>query len=345
MLPKPLRQTGLYIRYILLGIVISVGLLLIGVNNLLAPMAPANFEAIPVRVTIPAGSSGAQIAKILADKGLIKSELLFRLLVRKEGVAQDLKAGEYQLSPTLTPLELINKLTTGDVISDYVRVTIPEGYTVKQITDLLEAEGLIQRERFLQLVQEGDFPFSFIDKIPADVDYRLEGYLFPDTYHIDLEMDEKAIIQLMLQRFDQVISETRINELASQLDMTLHEAVTLASIVEKEAKLPEERAVIAGVFHNRLEKGMMLGSCATIQYILGEPKARLLTSDTQIPSPYNTYLHTGLPPGPIAMPGKDSLLAAVKPAETEYYYFRARDDGSHYFTKTLAEHNRAAGLN
>lgn len=338
---KPLRPVKSYMNYFFSGLIIAAVLLIIGVNNFLRPMISATTaEVKPLRVTIPQGTSGAEIAKILADKNLIRNESFFRLLIRWEGAGKNLKAGEYELSPTLNPRQLIKLLTSGDVYENYVRVTIPEGYTIRQITHLLDKEGIIERERFLELIEKGDFPFHYISDIPQEVNYRLEGYLFPDTYYFSREASEEEIIRRMLERFND-ITEGEIKEQAQKLGLSLHEIVTLASLIEREALLAEERELIAGVFYNRLEKGMLLGSCATVQYILGEPKANLTTKDTQIPSIYNTYLHAGLPPGPIASPGKDSLLAAVRPRETDFLYFRARDDGSHVFSRTLAEHNRA----
>lgn len=338
-LPKPLQQTRQYAGHLAIGLISTFALLLVWLSNLMAPVA-AGSETEPVRVVIPAGASAGEIAHILAGEGLIKSELLFRALVRWEGVGERLQAGQYELSPGMTPREIIACLAAGDVIEEYVRVTIPEGYTVVQIADLLARESLVDRERFLEVVQSGEFEFDFIDEIPGNVDYRLEGYLFPDTYYFLPGMGEEAIIHHLLQRFDQIVTP-EIRARARESGMTLHEVVTLASIVEREARLPEERPIIASVFYNRLSRGMKLRSCATIQYILGEPKERLLLSDLQIPSPYNTYLHAGLPPGPIAAPGKASLLAVVYPADTDFLYFVARNDGSHTFSRTLEEHNRA----
>ena len=328
-----------YLVHIVIGITAALLLLTIGINNLLAPVA-GDGTGNPVRVVIPSGATGGTIARILAEEGLIKNELFFRYLVRWEGAEAKLKAGEYELSPAMAPKEIIDRLVQGDIVQDYVRVTIPEGYTVPQIADLLAEKGLIDRGRFLQLVQEGAFDFDFIGEIPDGVDYRLEGYLFPDTYYFTPEAGEEAVIDRMLQRFADVINP-EIRERARELGMSLHELITLASIVEREARLPEERPIIAGVFHRRLQLGWKLESCATIQYILGEPKERLLTEDTRIPSPYNTYLHTGLPPGPIAAPGEAAIRATAYPEDTEYLFFCADKDGSHIFSRTLEEHNQA----
>ncbi|MGI6142504.1 MAG: endolytic transglycosylase MltG [bacterium] len=336
---SPIQLAKRYLLHIVMGIFAALVLLIIGINNLLAPVTVGS-TGTPVRVVIPGGATGGAIAQILADEGLIKNELLFRVLVRWEGAEEKLQAGEYELSPAMAPREIIHRLVQGDTVKDYVRVTIPEGYTVLQIADLLAQEGVVEKARFLDLVQEGVFAFDFISDIPDTVDYRLDGYLFPDTYYFSPELGEEAVINLMLQRFAEVVTP-EIRERAQELGMSLHDLITLASIVEREARLPEERPVIAGVFHKRLQLGRKLESCATIQYILGEPKERLLTEDTRIPSPYNTYLHAGLPPGPIAASGEDSIRAAAYPEDTEYLYFCATGDGSHIFSRTLAEHNQA----
>ncbi|HHY37133.1 MAG TPA: endolytic transglycosylase MltG [Firmicutes bacterium] len=334
-----IQQARRYLVHMVIGIIAALLLLIIGINNLLAPVTLDNTGA-PVRVVIPRGATGENIARILAEEGLIKNELLFRLLVRWNGAEAKLQAGEYELSPAMAPGEIIDRLVQGDTVDEYVRVTIPEGYTVLQVADLLAEKGLVDRERFLNLVQEGAFAFDFLAEIPDTVQYRLEGYLFPDTYYFAPEAGEETVINRMLQRFAEVVTP-EFRERARELGMSLHELITLASIVEREARLPEERPIIAGVFHNRLQLGRKLESCATIQYILGEPKERLLTEDTRIPSPYNTYLHAGLPPGPIAAPGEASIRAAAYPEETEYLYFLADNDGSHIFSRTLEEHNQA----
>lgn len=337
--PNSLQHLG---RYLSVGIFLVLVLLASGASNLLTPVMMEGPSS-PVRVIIPSGSTGGQIAKILADQDLIKSEFIFGLLIRWQGVAGELKAGEYRFTPTMSPREIIKELLRGNIVDNYVRVTIPEGYTLLQMAALLAQKGF-DEEKFLSLVQSGDFAYEFIPDLPGEADYRLEGYLFPDTYHFSPGEGEEAVINRMLQRFEEK-TVPKIKERAGELGMSLHELITLASIIEREALLAEEKPVISGVFHKRLQRGMKLQSCATVQYVLGEPKVHLSTADTQIPSPYNTYLHTGLPPGPIGAPGEDSLLAAANPEENSYLYFCARDDGSHTFSITLAEHNQAKRQN
>jgi len=220
------------------------------------------------------------------------------------------------------------------------RVTIPEGYTVTQIEEILAEKGIVDRTRFREALKSEDFSLPYLSPAPRDPRH-LEGFLFPATYEFPAGLAEKEIIGLMLQRFDAVLTP-ELQRRSQAMGLSVREVVTLASLVEREARLDEERPIIAAVFLNRLRRGMRLESCATIQYILGKQKEKLTYRDLQIPSPYNTYLHDGLPPGPIANPGLASIKAVLYPAEVDYLYFVARGDGSHYFSRTLGEHQTAA---
>jgi len=204
---------------------------------------------------------------------------------------------------------------------------------------MIAAVNLVSREEFLEAAAKGEFDYDFLTGVPHG-EKRLEGFLFPDTYQFEADATAEEIINVMLKRFGEVYNE-EYRRRAQELGLSTLEVVTMASIVEKEAKLDEERAVIAGVFYNRLKKNWKLESCATVQYLLGEPKAELSYKDLEIDSPYNTYKYYGLPPGPIASPGKASLEAALYPEEVDYLFFRANPDGSHTFSRTLAEHNQA----
>lgn len=297
----------------------------------------------PVRLTdeasftVAQGSSAADIAQGLYDAGLIKSPMLFRLYIKSEGIGNELKAGDYTFSGIITFDSIKNELLTG-VSGEDVSVTIPEGLTVKETAQIFAEKGLVDADTFMDFTQNGDFLYDYL---PAKgTENRLEGYLFPDTYRIGKGWTEKEIVNTLLAQFDKVWTD-EFQKKADELAMTQAEVITLASIIEKEAKVKEDRPLISSVFHNRLDTGMMLQSCATVQFILGEPKNPLLYKDLEIPSPYNTYLNAGLPPGPIASPGKASLEAALFYDDTDYYYFLAKPDGSHYFSKTLEEHNAA----
>lgn len=287
-------------------------------------------------VIIPSNASTSEIANLLYDKKIVSNPFLFKLYARISGFESKLQAGEYKFSGHVSLKDIKEKLTTGQVV--YIKFTIPEGYTVEQIANLLEKKGLIDKEKFFDCINSESFSYEYLP--PPGSEGRLEGFLFPDTYKIAKGFSEKQIIELMLARFDEVFID-EWHQRVEELDMSVLEIVTLASIIEREAKIESDRPIISSVFHNRIKKGMYLESCATIQYALGEVKDVLLYEDLAIESPYNTYKSAGLPPGPIAACGKAALKAALYPEATKYLFFVAKKDGSHYFSKTLAEHNTA----
>ncbi|MDA8236206.1 MAG: endolytic transglycosylase MltG [Clostridia bacterium] len=303
-------------------------------KELLSPVTPGSSEK--VVITIPGGASTGKVAAILTEQRLIKNDRVFSLYARFQGLDNKLKAGEYQFSPAMSVQEIVDALTKG-VVTTYT-FTIPEGYNTKQIAKVLVDKGYVNDEKFWQAVEKGNFEYDFLKGLPNGRQ-RLEGYLFPATYKITKGMTEEQIIDRMLKRFSQEITP-EYKAKADKLGLTLHEAVTLASIIEREAVADEERPKVAAVFLNRIKKGMKLESCATVQYALGENKTRLLYKDLRIDSPYNTYLIKGLPVGPIANAGSPSLQAAVNPADVDYLFFVVSVDGKHAFSKTLAEHNR-----
>lgn len=296
-----------------------------------------------ISVEIPFGSSSNKIASILKEKGLIKSELIFKIAVKKSDIGEELKAGKYILSTDMDIYKIIDELTKGGKNENVIRFTIPEGYEIQQIADKLANEGVVDKERFLELTSDKEY---FEDKHPILKELKegqgLEGFLFPSTYEIYTDTTEEDIIDKMLSKFEEVF-ERSVRPHMDKYDFTVNEVVTLASIIERESKLDEERELISAVFHNRLNKGMLLESCATVQYALGERKEVLSTKDVKIDSEYNTYIHEGLPPTPIASPGEKSLIAAVNPADVDYLYFRTKEDGTggHIFSKTYEEHMRA----
>ena len=229
----------------------------------------------------------------------------------------------------------------------YLKVIIPEGYTFNQIADKLEKASLISKDKFASVASKEKFDYKFLKDIP-NREKKLEGYLFPDTYIFDVKAGEKAIIDRMLARFDEIFKPEYYDK-AKALGLSVDDVIILASLIEREAKEYEERRLISGVFYNRLKSKdpahKKLQSCATIQYILlnrtGEVKPKLTEADTKIEDPYNTYLHEGLPPGPICCPGKESIEAALEPEATDYYYFVSKGDGTHEFSKTLSQHQAA----
>lgn len=299
----------------------------------LEPVAAGADET--VLVTIPPGASTSDIAALLHTENLIRDPLAFRLYARQHQLDQSLKAGEFMLSRGMDVAGLLEALITGTVVT--YPFTVPEGLTVVQMADVLHKQGVADRDRFLEAARDPALlPAGAV--IDGDVREPLEGYLFPDTYQIPRGYTEAEIVRLMVQRFEQVMTD-ELRARAAELGMTLHEAVTLASIVEREAT-SQDRAGVASVFHNRLDIGMKLDSCATINYVLDEPKLILTYADLETESPYNTYLNTGLPPGPIASPGEAALRAALYPDESDYFYFVVKADGGHAFARDYGEHEQ-----
>lgn len=290
-------------------------------------------------VTIPKGASTTSIATILKEADLIQNINAFKAKTKLLEVDGKMQAGDYQLSKAMSTEDIIDKLVSGDTYVETFTFTIPEGYEVRQIVDKLTSEGYVDADAFKTVLAEGDFDFAFLEGV--DRSYLLEGYLFPDTYTFKKGASETEIVTRMLERFDEIFKAEYYAQ-AQAMDMSVDQVVTLASIIERETIKKEELPIVSSVFHNRIEIGMPLQSCASVQYILMERKERLTYDDIAIQSPFNTYLHLGLTPAPIASPGQDAIIAALYPAETDYLYFVATyaGDGSHYFNETLAGHNR-----
>lgn len=292
------------------------------------------------QITVPAGASTAQIAGMLNDEGLIRHEMWFRLFSKLGGHDGRYLQGVFLVPEGAGYNKIFKVLKNSPVPQDVVKVTIPEGLELRQIADRLEEAGLIDRTAFYQEVENGDFDYAFLKNLPKR-ENRLEGYLFPDTYQFSKQEGERAIINKMLARFDEVYNETyRLR--AKELGMTDDEVITLAAIIEREAQGDVDRKKVAGVFSNRLKNAQYpyLESCATVQYILKERKPVLSVADTKINSPYNTYQNPGLPPGPIASPGQESIEAALYPEQHEYLFFVMDSAGMHRFAKTFAEHQQ-----
>ncbi len=307
--------------------------------SLLPPMEVGPLVS-AVIVEVPAGATARDVGHLLRQQGLIRSAAAFVVLTRLTGVDAYLQAGHYRLRPDMTLGEVVQLLARGGVaVQD---VTIPEGLTVRAIGQLLERRGLADAQRFIQLASDDRWLFADarpFDKPPGP----LEGYLFPDTYRFAVGQSEESIIRKMVTRFvDRMVPLYR--ELGSQSGLSLHEAVTLASIIEKEAMRDGERSLVSSVFHNRLRRGLPLQADPTLLYVLDPPPRRLLREHLAIESPYNTYRYKGLPPTPIASPGVASFRAALQPAGTDYLYFVARGDGSHIFSRTFRDHVRARRL-
>lgn len=293
-----------------------------------------------VLITVPSGATTTSIGSILMEEELIQSEMIFKLTTKEMNVDGKMKAGDYKFSKSMNLETIITKLVDGDTYINTFKFTIPEGFEVRQIVDRLEKEGLIDRDVFMDELNNGVFDFKFIELIESRNEF--EGYLFPDTYELKVGATEHQIINKMLSRFDQIFTDEYYEKLKDH-DMSLNDLITLASIVEREARAKEEFPLVSSVFHNRINQGMMLQSCATVQFILGERKERLSYDDIAIDSKYNTYVNTGLPPAPIASPGKLAIESALYPEESDYFYFVVKKDGNgtHVFSNTLKEHNKA----
>jgi UPF0755 protein len=275
------------------------------------------------------------VSDFLEKEGIIRSSLAFMIRARLKGIGRMIKAGEYSLNPSMRPERIMEMITRGEVVA--YNVTIPEGFTLEQIADVLSSYSLITKGEFLQYVNQDGIERMYDVKGPG-----LEGYLFPDTYRFVRGLNAKAIVDAMIMRFRTILAplESRILESG----MGLHEVVTLASIVEKETGNPDERPLIASVFLNRLKKGMRLDSDPTVIYGMKDYSGNIRKNDLTAYSPYNTYVIKGLPPGPIANPGYHSIKAVLFPADTEFLYFVSKNNGSHHFSKELAEHNRAVRI-
>jgi UPF0755 protein len=295
-------------------------------------LKPVSRDAKPRISAISIGMSSKAIAKQLARENLIRSSMMFQLMSRFSGVSRDLKAGTYQLSGSMTLMHIIDQLKAGRV--ETRRFVVPEGLTIAQIGQLWESEGFGTKEAFARSASAPQWRAKF--RIEGET---LEGYLFPNTYQLADGTPPHKHIEMMLNIFYRSWTP-RLSEEAESLQLSTHEVVTLASIVEKEAKHAHERPLISAVYHNRLRRGWRLEADPTVLYALGNPKRRLTRVDLEVDSPYNTYLHKGLPPGPICNPGMDSIFAALRPISTSHLYFVAIDDGKHHFSTTFREHQK-----
>ncbi len=295
---------------------------------------------------IKPGMTASQVAEELENQDIIRSAEAFLQLCRWQKAESKIVAGVYYLSPDMSSREILDALMKGTE-PETVRITIPEGYTVQQIVDTLVDRGLgTESEYYAAMASFSAKDYDFLKGIPSgkangipNGKNRLEGFLFPDTYFFDKKAQPRDVIDRFLQRFNKELSKETADRL-EEMKLSVFDWVTLASVVEREAKKEEERPIIAGVFANRLKIGMPLQSCATVLYALGEVKPVLSIEDTKIDSPYNTYKYPGLPPGPIANAGSASLQAVLHQKKTDYLYFAAKPDGSHAFAVTYQEHLR-----
>ena len=286
-----------------------------------------------ISVIIREGDSMSRIVQRLKGVHLINDGTGLLILAEILGKDRHIKAGRYDFKKGTTWYSVFNQLVRGNVILK--DVTIPEGSTVKEIAGILKKEIQIDSLEFVKLAANRQFAQSM--NLPAS---SLEGYLFPETYKLSWGISPEKVVRLMVEQFHKILSDSLLKR-AEEINLSIPDVITLASMIEAEAKDGKEREIISAVFHNRLKRGMLLQCCPTVLYELPETHFPLMLEDLEVDSPYNTYKYPGLPPGPICNPGKASIQAALYPAEVDYLYFVAKGDGTHVFSVTLEEHNRA----
>ncbi len=294
---------------------------------------PAGQDDTPVVIAVASGQSFDEVTHELVRRHIVSSEQRFRFLARLRGEDKRLKAGEYALTSTMTPLQVLDTLVRNKVLLH--RLTIPEGFSNAQIAAEITRLGLADAAEFVQLVNDPNLAAGLGHRVDS-----LEGYLYPDTYYFPKGVTARKIIETMVRRFDTQFPEAW-RQRAAELKMSVHQVVTLASIIEKETGAPQERPLISSVFHNRMKKKMRLESDPTVIYGIKDFDGNLTRKHLITPAPHNTYLIAGLPPGPIANPGHAAIEAALFPAQSDFLYFVSKQDGTHAFSKSYRAHRAA----
>lgn len=330
------RPKGLTVFIIILILAaILAGISLYMYNSFLN--SPVSHVSRDVEFKVYKGTNSAAIVENLYKKGLIKNRFFARIYLKSKKLDTHLKVGIYKFNTSMTPVQIFEKLLKGELDPDVVTVTIPEGFNIKQIAERLFKAGVIKNvDEFIKETNTGEFEYEFLKDIPKNRPQRLEGYLFPATYELRKTMSNHDIIKIMLDRFSIVYTNTIVGNIKNE-KMTPDRILILASMIEKEAVIDEERALISAVFYNRLKKNMMLKSDPTVEYALGVKRETVTFKDLEVESPYNTYKNYGLPIGPICSPGQKSIEAALNPADVDYLFFAAKDDKSHFFTNSDKE--------
>ncbi|MDH5186215.1 MAG: endolytic transglycosylase MltG [candidate division WOR-3 bacterium] len=318
-----------HLKYLIIaGGIISAILIFILLSTSQTKLSKAGEE---ISFILTSQATARSVAYHLKEKGVIDNPTKFILLAKLFNYERKLRKGKYRLAQGIDELQALKILAKGGEWKTLI--TIPEGKTLNQIAEILEREGVCPKNDFINQASDPNFL-----KTLGIQEKNAEGYLFPDSYEFELPSDPKEVLVRMTKRFFSVFNQVKVEAKSSLPD---HEVVILASMVEAEAGVDSERPIIASVFLNRLRRRLPLQSCATIEYVLEERKPRLSYEDLNIPSPYNTYLHIGLPPGPICNPGQNSLSAVLFPAQSKYLYFVSRGDGTHQFSQTNREHQAA----
>jgi len=320
--------------YLRIGSIVAAGVvvvLLAVVTEFFLPM-PVGTDRAPQTILIPPGSSFSQVCHQLQERGLVRDRWALILLARITGLERHFPAGEITLQPGMSVWQLVWTLRKSEAST--VDVTLPEGLSAREIAAILQAKGVVDSAAFVRAQSNPELHRRLQINAPD-----LEGYLFPDTYNLYRRMDADAVVQKMVDRFSEIWNDSMTTR-ANQLGWSIRQVLTLASIIQGEVIVPSEAPMVSSVYHNRLKAGMLLQADPTIQYIITNGPRRLLRDDLEIDSPYNTYRHRGLPPGPISNPGRAAILAGLYPADTNYLYFVAKGDGSHAFNATEEGHWR-----
>lgn len=298
---------------------------------------PFNTKTGVVPVFVHKGDSLFNVVSELDNNGLIKNKHLIKLYIKNKNLDTNIKPGKYSIPNNVSINEFVEILNKGLSDNYSIRVTIPEGCDIEGIANIIDESGIISKNEFIRSCIEYKVP-SFI-KNKDDIKYTLEGYLFPDTYEFEKGINGEKIIHVMLNRFQEILDQ--IEKEQNKKIENLQELITVASIIEKEARVEEDRDKIASVFFNRLNRGMMLQTDATVLYAIGEHRDKLYLKDLKVESPYNTYKVKGLPPGPICSPGKACIKAALNPENTDYIYYVLQDGKKHYFTNNYKDFLKA----
>ncbi|NDL68227.1 endolytic transglycosylase MltG [Anaerotalea alkaliphila] len=301
----------------------------------------AALHIVTVEVQIPQGASTATIANILESNGLVDSAMYFRIMTRVRGNEGKYRAGYYTLNTGMDESDIMNILTSEDAQGERAEITVAEGQTVVQVARTLSTAGIATEEEFVRAVNSRNYGYGFVEGIP-DRNLLLQGYLHPGNYRLYQGISSQEVVSILLGAFDKALTQAD-RERARELGLTLDEVVTIASLVEKEAQVEGDKALVSGLIHNRLAAGMNLSLPSTLRHVLNKSQERLLPQDAWTNSPYNTFQTEGLPPGPICNPGLDSIRAALYPAEHEYLYFTIKDpvSGALEFYRTQEEHGAA----
>ncbi|MFP4113987.1 MAG: endolytic transglycosylase MltG [Spirochaetota bacterium] len=336
--PFAARVLAAVVLLVVAGLIVGVGGAYVGAGLLFQPVSQdmGSRSAAFVFEILPNQTLRTVSGRLVAE-GLAKNAIAVELYGRVRGLDTKLQAGRYLVSPAMSPAEILQKMASGDAVFNEITITIPEGWSLNDIELHFERLGLFTKERFQQaaVMQPAYHDFELLAHLQDDT--ILDGYLFPDTYRVFEDSTPESIVRRMLAGFSRRITPEILADMRAQ-DRTLHDVLTLASIVQEEANDTDQMRDVAGVFWNRLRDGIRLESDATVNYVLGTNKRQPTFADTAVDHPYNTYENAGLPPGPIGNPGIEAILAAIHPAEHDFYFFLHPEDGRIVMSRTFNEH-------